>query len=204
MCNSPSNNIWHVANQQSLPEPWCLGLLLRVSHIGTEYLLDWPYLHSSLFRGQIDTVWSKTPVIQKHTHLAGYSKGLEVKSQDPPLPPPLASLCFGTFRVWTLQAWSVNALLHSCLTQQYENIIRELGPSFHSVIFSISVMFPFMVINGWSNFKHHMEVLGWPKSSLGFFHKMLQENPNELFGQYNTITAGEEDGVSFHWREKPF
>ena len=30
-----------------------------------------------------------------------------------------------------------------------------------------------------------MYVLGWPKSSFRFFHKMLQTNPNELFGQLN-------------------
>ena len=27
------------------------------------------------------------------------------------------------------------------------------------------------------------KILGWPKSSFGFFHKMLLENPNKLFGQ---------------------
>ena len=27
--------------------------------------------------------------------------------------------------------------------------------------------------------------LEWPKSSLGFFHNILQENPNDLFGQTN-------------------
>ena len=27
------------------------------------------------------------------------------------------------------------------------------------------------------------EVLGWPKISLGFFHKLLSKNPNEPFGQ---------------------
>lgn len=26
-------------------------------------------------------------------------------------------------------------------------------------------------------------LLGWPKSLLGFFHKMLQKSLNELFGQ---------------------
>ena len=30
-----------------------------------------------------------------------------------------------------------------------------------------------------------MYVLGWPKSSFRFFHKMLQTSPNELFGQLN-------------------
>ena len=33
-----------------------------------------------------------------------------------------------------------------------------------------------------SSLKH---VLGWPKSSFRFFHKMLQKNPNESFGQPN-------------------
>ena len=28
-------------------------------------------------------------------------------------------------------------------------------------------------------------LLGWPKSSLGFFSSILQKNPNELFGQPN-------------------
>ena len=28
--------------------------------------------------------------------------------------------------------------------------------------------------------------MSWPKSSFGFFHKMLQESPGELFGQPNT------------------
>ena len=28
-------------------------------------------------------------------------------------------------------------------------------------------------------------VLGWPKCSFEFFHKVLQENPKELFGQTN-------------------
>ena len=27
------------------------------------------------------------------------------------------------------------------------------------------------------------EILGWPKSSFKVFHKMLQKNPNEPFGQ---------------------
>ena len=26
-------------------------------------------------------------------------------------------------------------------------------------------------------------ILGWPKSPLGFFHNILWENPNKLFGQ---------------------
>ena len=30
-------------------------------------------------------------------------------------------------------------------------------------------------------------VLGWPKSSFGFFHKMVQKNLNKLFGQPNII-----------------
>ena len=30
-------------------------------------------------------------------------------------------------------------------------------------------------------------VLGWRKSSFGFFHKMVQKNPNKLFGQPNII-----------------
>ena len=30
-------------------------------------------------------------------------------------------------------------------------------------------------------------ILGWPKSSFGFFHYMVQKNPNELFGQPNSI-----------------
>ena len=28
-------------------------------------------------------------------------------------------------------------------------------------------------------------LLGWPKCLFGFFHKMLQKNPNERFGQAN-------------------
>ena len=28
-------------------------------------------------------------------------------------------------------------------------------------------------------------VSGWPRSSFGFFHKMLCKNPKELFGQSN-------------------
>ena len=32
----------------------------------------------------------------------------------------------------------------------------------------------------------HKMLLGWPKSSLGFFHEMLQKNPNELFGQHSS------------------
>ena len=30
-------------------------------------------------------------------------------------------------------------------------------------------------------------ILGWPKSSFGFFHRTLQKSPNELFGQMNTM-----------------
>ena len=30
-----------------------------------------------------------------------------------------------------------------------------------------------------------LQILGWPKRSFGFFHKMLPQNPNELFGQPN-------------------
>ena len=29
--------------------------------------------------------------------------------------------------------------------------------------------------------------MGWPKSSFGVFYKMLWKNPNELFGQSNTL-----------------
>ena len=28
-------------------------------------------------------------------------------------------------------------------------------------------------------------ILGWPKGLFGFFHNILQKNPNELFGQPN-------------------
>ena len=31
------------------------------------------------------------------------------------------------------------------------------------------------------------DVLGWPKSSLGFFHSILQKNPNEFLGQLSII-----------------
>ena len=31
------------------------------------------------------------------------------------------------------------------------------------------------------------EILGWQKSLCGFFHMMLLKNPNELFGQPNTL-----------------
>ena len=34
---------------------------------------------------------------------------------------------------------------------------------------------------------HDSTQLGWPKTSFGFFDKMVQENPNELFGQSNNI-----------------
>ena len=27
------------------------------------------------------------------------------------------------------------------------------------------------------------DILGWPKNSFGFFHKMIQKNPSQLFGQ---------------------
>ena len=30
------------------------------------------------------------------------------------------------------------------------------------------------------------KISGWPKSSLGLFHTILQENPNKLFGQSST------------------
>ena len=29
-------------------------------------------------------------------------------------------------------------------------------------------------------------IMGWPKSSFGFFHEMVQKPPNKLFGQANT------------------
>ena len=38
-------------------------------------------------------------------------------------------------------------------------------------------------------------VLGWPKSSFGFFHNILWKNPNELFGQPNNL--GKETGSLF-------
>ena len=34
---------------------------------------------------------------------------------------------------------------------------------------------------------HRMDVLGWPKSSFGFFHNIMQENLNELFGQFHVM-----------------
>ena len=37
-------------------------------------------------------------------------------------------------------------------------------------------------------FKTFTKLLGWPKSSFGFFHNILQKNPNELFGQPNILT----------------
>ena len=40
-------------------------------------------------------------------------------------------------------------------------------------------------------------MLGWPKSTFGFFCEMVQKNPNELSGQPNTLLCpqGEEDRV---------
>ena len=35
------------------------------------------------------------------------------------------------------------------------------------------------------NPKASTKYMDWPKSLFGFFHKMLQKNPNELFGQPN-------------------
>ena len=32
-----------------------------------------------------------------------------------------------------------------------------------------------------------MDVLGWPKSSFGFFHNIMQENLNELLGQLHVM-----------------
>ena len=57
--------------------------------------------------------------------------------------------------------------------------------------------------------KHHpilwasVFVLGWPKSLFGVFHKILQKNPNKLFGQPNIICIYlefniEENKIS-HW-----
>ena len=43
--------------------------------------------------------------------------------------------------------------------------------------------------------KNNMEVLGWPKSLVGFFRKMLQKNPNELFGQPNSCLV--DKGIKF-------
>ena len=31
-------------------------------------------------------------------------------------------------------------------------------------------------------------LLGWPKSLFGFFHNILEKNPNELFGQTNNYS----------------
>ena len=31
-----------------------------------------------------------------------------------------------------------------------------------------------------------LDILGWPKSSFGFFHNILQKTPIELFGQPNS------------------
>ena len=39
--------------------------------------------------------------------------------------------------------------------------------------------------NSTSSVECSTEILGWPKSSFRFFHKMLQKNRNELFGQPN-------------------
>ena len=39
---------------------------------------------------------------------------------------------------------------------------------------------PYDIIYVWN-------LLGWPKSLFGFFHKILQKNPNEVFGQPNKI-----------------
>ena len=45
------------------------------------------------------------------------------------------------------------------------------------------------------------KISGWPKSSLGLFHNILQENPNKLFGQSSTkLPFSLERGIScwFH------
>ena len=34
---------------------------------------------------------------------------------------------------------------------------------------------------------HRVVILGWPKSSFRFFHKMLEKNPNKLSGQCNIL-----------------
>ena len=41
-------------------------------------------------------------------------------------------------------------------------------------------------------------ILGWLKSSFGFFHKMLQKNPNELFNRSNIIASVVSDSVRPH------
>ena len=41
--------------------------------------------------------------------------------------------------------------------------------------------------NRWDpGFSDHTKLLGWPKSSFGFFHNILQEKLKECFGQSNT------------------
>ena len=46
-----------------------------------------------------------------------------------------------------------------------------------------------IIILSWSKFFtvpfHYSKVMAWPKSSLGFFHKILQKNLNKLLSQPN-------------------
>ena len=42
------------------------------------------------------------------------------------------------------------------------------------------------ISNGKKNINQKtLKILGWPKSSFGFFHRILGKNPNEFFGQPN-------------------
>lgn len=47
-------------------------------------------------------------------------------------------------------------------------------------------------------------LLGWPKSSLGFFSKTLWENPSKLFDQPNTFTECSEKYFNCYWIQKVF
>ena len=41
----------------------------------------------------------------------------------------------------------------------------------------------------------NMYILGWPKSSFGVFHNILQKNPNRHFGQPNTSSVLQEVNI---------
>ena len=45
-------------------------------------------------------------------------------------------------------------------------------------------------------------ILGWPKSSLGFFYNTLWKKPNDIFGQPNMLENIENAKIKQYWKNR--
>ena len=84
--------------------------------------------------------------------------------------------------------WSILPLLCCCLFLPSVLSMFALYFFIHLGALMLSVHIFIIIISSWW-IKPSIIILGWPKSSFGFFHKVLWKNPNKLFGQPDTMST---------------